>query len=224
MNMSTVIFIGVLCLAWLLIKMAPRLLVRQVARFAAKKVGEKALAKVPEQIKLSRISTPQWKDEAVIQQQATPLVRVGFSDLGTYSVDKMPGVLIRMMFQPQTYVAAQITEHPRAGNWIEFATRYNDGGSDFLSTLPDQGIVSPPFVRNVRAAKGTPADSLYQQHLQTRRSSGIKPVSANSAIHEFEEAYIRYMIWKNDTGLSPEEVARQAVEWSKAKQQAAGRS
>lgn len=218
------IFIGALVVLWLLIKIAPRLLVRRVAQVVLKQLGKRALAKVPEQIKLSRVSTPQWKDEAAIQQQAAPLVRAGFADLGTYTVDKMPGVLIRMMFQPQTYVAAQITEHPRAGNWIEFATRYNDDGSDFLSTLPDQGIVAPPFVRNVRAAKGTPTDSLYQQHLQTRRSSGIKAVSPSSAIHEFEEGYMRYMIWKNDTGLSAEEVAHRAREWAKAKRAGAGQS
>jgi len=170
------------------------------------------------------VAAPQWNDEATMQQQAAPLVRAGFNDLGTYSVDKMPGVLLRILFQPQTYVSAQICEHPKGGGWTEFATRYTDGSSDFLTTLPDQGIVPPPFVRTNRAAKGTPSDSLYQQHLKQRKSSVIKPVSQNDVIHEFEDAYVRYMIWKNNTGLSPEEVAHRALEWSKAKKQAAGKS
>ncbi len=224
MTFSGLIFIGALCLIWIALKIAPKFFVRQVARAAFKEVGKHALAKVPEQIKLSRVSIPQWKDETTIQQQAAPLVRAGFSDLGTYSVDKMPGVQIRMMFQPQTYVTAQITEHPKAGNWIEFATRYADGSSDFLSTLPDHGIVPPPFVRTVRAAKGTPTDSLYQQHLQTRKASGIKPVSQNDVVHEFEDAYMRYMIWKNDTGLSAEEVAHRAREWAKGNRVGAAQS
>lgn len=224
MSMSSLIFIAVLFVAWVLIKVAPRLLVRQVARFAATKVGESALAKVPEQIQLSRVAAPQWKDGAAIQQQATPLVRAGFNDLGAYSVDKMPGVLIRMLFQPQSYVTAQITEHPKAGNWIEFATRYTDGSGDFLTTLPDQGIAPPPFVRTNRADKSIPIDRLYQQHLHQRKSSGIKPVSQNDVVHEFEDAYMRYMIWKNNKGLSPEEVAQAALKWARAKGQAAGRS
>jgi hypothetical protein len=133
-------------------------------------------------------------------------------------------VLVRILFQPQTYVAAHIAEHPKASNWIELATRYNDGGSDFLTTLPDQGITPPPFVRTVRANKSTPTDSLYQQHLQQRKSSGIKPVNPNDVAHEFEDAYMRYMVWKNNKGLKPEEVAQVVQKWAKAKQQAAGQS
>jgi len=224
MSVSTLIFIAALFMAWVLIKIVPKLFVRQVGRLTLRAIGQDALAKVPEQIQLSLVAGAQWKDAAAIQQQASPLVRAGFDDLGTYNVDKMPGVLVRILFQPQTYVAAHITEHPKASNWIEFATRYTDGGSDFLTTLPDQGIASPPFVRTARADKGTSTDSLYQQHLRQRKSSGIKPVSQNDVAHEFEDAYMRYMIWKNNKGLKPEEVAKVALRWAKAKQHSAGRS
>ena len=124
----------------------------------------------------------------------------------------------------QTYVAAHLTEHPKAGGWIEFATRYSDGSSDFLTTLPDQGIAPPPFVRNARADKSTPTDRLYQQHLEQRKSSGIKAVTPSEVVHEFEDAYLRYMVWKSNKGLSPEEVAHVASRWVKAKRQAAGQA
>lgn len=224
MNAHTLLYIAVLAVAWVLIKIAPRLLVRQVGRVALTAIGKDALAKAPEQIRLSHVTVPQWQDAATIDRQASSLVRVGFNDLGTYSVDKMPGALVRILFQPQTHVAAHLTEHPKVGNWIEFATRYSDGGSDFLTTLPDQGITSPPFVRTVRADKNTPANSLYQQHLSQRKSSGIKPVGQNDVAHEFEGAFMRYMVWKANKGLTPEEVARVVEKWAQAKQQAAGRS
>jgi hypothetical protein len=224
MSLSTMIFISVLVLVWILIKMAPRLLVRQVARVILGALGKQALAKVPDQITLSRVDAPQWTDATAIQQQAAPLVRAGFNDMGTYSIDKMPGVLMCILFQPQTFVSAQICEHPKAGSWIEFATRYNDGSSDFLTTLPDQGITPPPFVRTVRGDKSTPAETLYQQHLRQRKSSGIKPVNPNDVGHEFEEAYLRYLVWKNNRGLKPEEVAQLVQKYARAKQQAAGRS
>ena len=48
--MSTLAFIGILLLTWVLIRrVLPMLIVRQVGRFALKKVGESAIAKVPEQ-------------------------------------------------------------------------------------------------------------------------------------------------------------------------------
>jgi len=224
MNTSSLIYIGVLVVLWLVIKVAPKLFVRQVARVAFKQVGEKALANVPEQIQLTKIAFPQWKDEAAMQQQLPPLLRAGFNDLGGYTVDKMPGVMVRILFQPQTYVAAHIFEHPKAGSWIELATRYTDGGSDFLTNMPDQGIQPPPFVRTARAAKGTPTDALYQQHLQQRQPSGIKPVSPNDVAHEFEDSYMRYMVWKNNKGLSAQEVATVALKWAKAKGAGAGQS
>jgi hypothetical protein len=224
MSMSALVAIGLLFLAWVFIKrVLPMLIVRQVGRFALKKVGESAMAKVPEQIQFTCVPAPQWKDEAAMQRQATPLVRAGFSDLGTYSVDKM-GALIRILFQSQTHVSAQICEHPRSGGWTEFATRYIDGGSDYLTTLPDQGVAPPPFVRTSRADKSTPTDRLYQQHLAQRKSGGIKPVAASEVVPEMEDAYLRYMVWKNNKGLTPEEVAHVTVKWAKAKQQAAGQS
>jgi hypothetical protein len=225
MSISAWVVIGFLFLAWVFVKrVLPRLIVRQVGRLALNKVGESAIARVPEQIRITRAPAPQWKDEAAMQQSAAPLVRAGFSDLGTYGVDKMPGVLMRILFHPQTYVSAQICEHPRSGGWTEFATRYTDGGSDFLTTMPDQGITPPPFVRTNRADKSTPTDRLYQQHLAQRKPSGIKPVTASETVPEMEDAYMRYMVWKNNKGLTPEEVARVTVNWAKAKQQAAGQS
>src|SRR5215831_10410276 len=82
----TLIIIGVLAAAWMFLKLAPRLLVRQVFRLIFRAIGKDALTNVPEQIHLSRATTPQWNDPAAIQLQATPLVRAGFLDQGTYSV------------------------------------------------------------------------------------------------------------------------------------------
>lgn len=225
MGMSTLVVIGILFLAWMFIKrVLPKLTARQEGNSAHKEVGENAIAKVPEQIQFTRAAAPHWKDEATMQKQATPLLRAGFSDLGIYNVDKMPGVLIRILFQTRTRVSAQICEHPRTGGWIELATRYTDGGSDFLTTLPDQGIAPPPFVRTSRAEKITPAEHLYQQHLTQRKSGGIKPIAASEVIQEMENAYVRYMVWKHNKGLRLEELAQVTAKWAKAKQQAAGQS
>ena len=48
MSMSALVVIGILFVAWVFIKrVLPMLIVRQVSRFALKKVGENAMAKVP---------------------------------------------------------------------------------------------------------------------------------------------------------------------------------
>ena len=215
------IFIGVLVAMF--IKMAPRLFVRNAAGVDVEDIVRRALTNVPEQIHLSRIELAQWKDEAAMQAQVSPLIHTGFEDLGTYTVDKMPGLLLRILFQPETCVSAQICEHPKAGVWIEFATRYNDGSSDFLTTLPNQGITPPPFSRTVHANSSTPTDSLYQQHLQKRKPDGIKQIAPSDVIHEFEKSYACHVVWKRNIGLKPEEAAQVALRWANARKQAAGK-
>jgi hypothetical protein len=194
-----------------------RMLVRQVGRQALSEVGRRALARVPEQITLSRVDSPVWKNAAAVEQ-VTPLVRVGFNDLGTYSVDKMPGVLIRVLFQPQTYVAAHVYDHPRVGSWVEFATRYTDGSSHTLTALPPTGLDHPVWVRIIRADKNVPTDQLYQQFLREREGHNIKQVAPEDVVHEFEDSYLRLMIWRQNTGITPEEVAQVALKWARKPQ------
>ena len=166
-----------LFIVYILKSQLPRMLVRHVGRQALSEVGRRALARVPEQIALSRVTSPAWKNGAAVEQQAGPLLRAGFSDVGTYSVDKMPGVLIRVLHHPQTYVATHIYDHPRVGSWVEFVTRYTDGSSHSLTTLPPTGLHNPTWVRMIRADKSAPTDQLYQQFLREREWHNIKHVA-----------------------------------------------
>ncbi len=214
---STALLALVIALAvvYILKSQLPRLLVRQVGRQALSEVGRRALARVPEQITLSRQNSPAWKNGAEVEKQAGPLLRSGFTDLGSYSVDKMPGVLIRVLYQPEKYVAAHIYDHPRVGSWVEFATRYTDGSSHTLTTLPPTGLDHPAWVRMIRADKNVPTDQLYEQFLRQRAWHNIKQVDAGAVIHEFEDAYLRLMIWRQNTGITPEEVAQVALKWAR---------
>ena len=47
-------------------------------------------------------------------------------------------------------------------------------------------------------------------------------IQADEVIHEFEDAYLRHMIWRQNTGITPEEVAQVAVKWASKRAKAAG--
>jgi hypothetical protein len=206
-----------------IVVLVPRIMMRHIARQALSEVGKRALARVPEQINLSRDDDAPIKNLPEVEGQARPLLAAGFKDLGTYSVDKMPGVYIRMLHHPETHVAAHIYDHPRVGSWIEFASRYTDGTSHTLTTLPPTGLEHPSWVRTIRADKSMVTDQLYQQFLKQRERHNIKAVSAEEVVHEFEEGYLRIMIWRQNSGITPEEVAKVALKWMKKTQaQAAG--
>jgi hypothetical protein len=207
---------------YILMKVLVRLFVRKVVRGALSAIGQRALNRTPDQIKLARTDSPAWTNGPAVEQRAAPLRNAGFRDLGVYSVDKMPGVLIRLMYHPESFVEAHIYDHPRVGSWIEFASRYTDGSSHTLTTLAPTGLDRPAWVRTIRADKGTPTDQLYSQFKTQREWHNIKPVAVNEVVHEFEDAYLRFMIWRQNAGISPEEVGRVALKWAEKKAKAAG--
>lgn len=192
------------------------LLLRSAARTALSDIGQQALMKQPDTITLSRLSDPGWKDAAAIDALAQPLLTAGFSDLGVYSIDKMPGVKVRMLFQDDTAVAAHLCEHPKAGVWPELVTRYDGGSSHSISALPATGIELPPWVKIIRLP-GTPTGELYQRLLRERSSVAIKRITRGDVVREFEEGYLRQMIWMKNKGISPEEVAAVVKKWAEKK-------
>jgi hypothetical protein len=221
MNMTILV---ALIIAWAAIFVLKRLIgqlvVRKAGRAALSEVGKRALARVPQRVSLAKTEFPKWTNESAVEQQAAPLRKEGFTDLGVYTVSTIPGVMIRMMAQPQTYVAAHIYDHPKSGSWTEFVTRYNDGSSHSLSTLPPTGMDRPDWFRKIQADKNTPTDQLYRQFLTQRERHGIKPVAPEDTIRRFEENYAKLAEWRQQRGITPQEVANVAVGWLQKKQAA----
>lgn len=222
MNMT--IFVA-LMVAWAAIFVLKRVVGQLIVKNSTvlSEVGKRALARVPQQVSLQKTEFPKWTHEAAVEQQFAPLRKEGFTDLGVYTVSTIPGVMIRMMAQPETYVAAHIYDHPKSGSWTEFATRYNDGSSHSLSTLPPTGMDHPDWFRKIQADKNTPTDQLYRQFLTQREWHGIKAMAPEDTIREFEEYYAKLSVWRQQRGITPQEVAHVAVA-RLYKKQAAGTS
>jgi hypothetical protein len=221
MNMTILL---ALLVAWgviiVLKQVAKQALLRKAGRAALSEVGKRALTRVPQQVALLKTDSPTWTHAAEVEQQAAPLRKEGLTDLGVYTVNTIPGVLIRMMAHPMTYVAAHIYDHPKSGSWTEFVTRYNDGSSHSLSTLPTTGMDHPEWFRKIQADKNTPNDQLYRQFLTQREWHGIKPVAPEDSIREFEENYGKLAAWRQERGITPKEVAHVALKWLDKKQAA----
>jgi hypothetical protein len=219
--MNTTIFLALvaaLAALFLLKRVLTYLLLRRAGRQALAEVGKRAVTKLPEYISLSPVSAPEWTNQELVRQQAEPLLRCGFQNAGIYSVDKMPGVLIRMMCQPQAGVAAHIYDHPRSGSWTEMVTRYNDGSTHAVSTLAPNGMKQPEWFRKIQADKAVPTDKIYERFLSMRQQQGIKYVTTGDVVREFEEVYHKLALWRQEAGISPQEVAYVAVKWMKEKQ------
>jgi hypothetical protein len=214
MNRTILELVIALAALYFFMKFFVRFFVRVLVRNWLTKIGRKSLARTPQQVSLARVDSPAWTNGPAVEQLAAPLRDAGFRDLGGYSVDTRPGLLIRMMHHPETFVSAHIFDRPTNDVTVEFASRYTDSSSHTLTTMPATGVKSAPWVRTIRADKGTPSDQLYLQFKTQREWHNIKAVAADEVIHEFEDEYRRAMVWRQNEGLAPEEVARVAVQWA----------
>ena len=218
MNAAVILALVTAVSAILLFKrVLTHLFIRRAGRQALQEVGKRALTKLPVFVSLARVENPDWTNEELVRQQAEPLLRCGFEDAGVYSVDKMPGVLIRMMCQPQTGVAAHVHDHPRQGSWIEMVTRYEDGSTHAVVTLPPTGLKTAEWFRKIYADKAVPTDQIYKRYLTQRRQDNVKHVPTSEIVREFEDVYHRLALWRHEAGISPQEVARVAVKWAEKK-------
>jgi hypothetical protein len=218
-NFNTILLLVVLLIVWKFFgkRILAFVLTRSVARGALLKIGNDAVQKQPDWITLERVSDAAWTNPATANDLIQPLLSHGFTDAGSYTVDKMPGVKLAILIKPDEHITAHVYEHPKAGTWIELVTRYQDGTCQTVSTLPSTGIQPPPWVKTVRAAKA-PAMDLVRQLTFVRRSGDMKKIEAGEAVREFEEGYAKSIVWQKNNGLTPEEVASVVRDWAANKE------
>jgi hypothetical protein len=120
-SLYKLLFLVALLIIWKLFgkRIVALVLVRSAAQGALNDIGKKAINAQPAFVNLARNEFPQFTNPAGIDELKNPLVASGFDYVGTFSVDKIPGVKIAMLAKPDDYVTAYIYEHPKAGIWIE---------------------------------------------------------------------------------------------------------
>ncbi len=213
-TMKAILILGALLFFWKLFgkKLLSFFLLRGVSRAALSKIGEAAVSGQPDSVSLHRLSSEPWKDNTV-PTMISELKMIGFMDAGTYSVNPMPGVKVCLMVSSKDSAVANLFEHPKASPWIEFVTRYQDGTNATLATSPSTGLARPSWLTTMRAPKGSARD-LAQTFLSDRPFKAMKTVTLDNAVQGFEEGYARYMSWRKETKVKPEEVAPTVKRWA----------
>jgi hypothetical protein len=213
MNLPTIIISLVLLILALPIlrRVIKLLLARFIIGAGLKAVGKDAMATQPDAIHLVLLPSAPWKNSEAITRLAQPLLGRGFSATGDYSIPELPGVLVRFLMNAEHSVFACVYEHPKAGTWMELATRYQDGTGATFSMMRDRGIEHRPQNVVVHAPGATPGE-LLERMLRERPSKPLVQLSAEKIVQLFENAWREQITWqKNKGGLSAKEVARVIV-------------
>lgn len=175
-----------------------------------KDVGRQALAEQPDLIRLAPRPGHHWKNVAAMTRLADPLIARGFTDLGPYSVDTMPQVMIRFLVNPAVSIYACVYEHDKAGVWVDLVSRYEDGSRATFTTAPATGMDQRPEDTAVRVP-GASADALYGRMLVERPQRPLVRLEGVEVIALFEASYAEEIGWRKGRGISAREVGNVIV-------------
>jgi hypothetical protein len=202
------VLVAVLVFLTLFRRVLPAILLKLGFTTFLKAVGTTAVSAQPDTIALTKLPAARWRNPADIEKLVRPLLNAGFTDAGVYSIAQMPGVLVQFLIKSGDNVVAQVHEHPRAGSWVEFITRFQDGTCCVLSTMRDTGLKRPDWITTIRPAALQPTDELYRRLVMERKNAFTKAITADTAPREYEAGYARYMAWRKGTEITAEEVVK----------------
>ncbi|TMQ71935.1 MAG: hypothetical protein E6K80_04130 [Candidatus Eisenbacteria bacterium] len=181
-----------------------------IAALAGKQIGQKALAKQPDTIRLERRDLSAWKQPAALRARMDPLLTRGFADAGIHAVGEMPGLVIQLLANAREGFYAAIYEHPRAGHWLDIYSHYQDGTSATFTTARPHGIAPRPGHLSIHC-QGVDASSVLDRALAQRPRQAVKPVSIDHAAPVFERAYAEGVAYRKGVGISRGEVVKTAL-------------
>ncbi len=176
----------------------------------AEDIGRKAVEKQPDRVHLLRRGPQVWAQPDDAGALATPLLENGFDDAGTFAVNEMPGVFVRLLCDSRNGMMGVVYEHPRAGHWVELTTRYTNGDSASFTTTRPTGLRPLPG-HAILHAPGVDAGALLHRALTERPKGATKPVNSGTAVQLFEECYAECIARRKKQGVGAKEVVQVAA-------------
>ena len=208
--MKTILaLLGALFVIPILIRLGAQLFVRTVVVKTAESIGRQAVDQQPDHIHLTRRGPQVWANAGRAEALANPLLATGFEDAGTYAIDEMPNIYVRLLVDANHSITAAIYEHPRAGQWLELTSRYVDGTSASFNTLKATGLQHRPGHQSVNAPGLEPA-ALLERSLSERPQKALVKVNSGEVVSRFEDGYAQGIAWRKRRGVSAAEVVQVA--------------
>lgn len=153
--------------------------------------------RLPDHIRLIRIA-PEGARFAGANSSAEALAAVGFEDAGTWAIEGMSELGLRLLAHPPQAMLAAVYVHARVDHWIELVTLYADGEQVSFTNLAGGDLAPRPGHTVIRMHDANPHD-LYARAFSERPMGVLRPVSSVSAPSHVENAYARWRAWRRST-------------------------
>ena len=163
----------------------------------------------PARIHLHQREKIRWNDEGAVNRLLQCLWPLGFQDAGSYEIPELSNVKLRALARPEEHLWAIVYEHPQAGVWMDFVTRYADGGSLTTANAPHGSELEQRPGHEKIHAPNLSAAELYRHHLETRRTDvAYTPVAPENFVAEFEKSYADELDWRLGRGVVTDDELR----------------
>ncbi len=181
---------------------------RQLFRDLQRHAQDAAGNLTPPRIHLDEVDAIDWEDEEGIEELLEPLPGLGFEDAGLYEFREMSGIRLQAWVNPEQAAFAVVYEHPVAGVWMDFVSRYDDGTRITFTNTAHGGSLDHQPGHSIERRAGLDPRSLYREFLEARPPRPAMPVRADEFVAVFEKAYADEMDWRNGRGGSTEREIR----------------
>ena len=158
------------------------------ARMLADRLRPQALAAQPDHSYLMRVSEPRWRHEEPRETAERALAAAGFAEAGVYVVREMPDLTLGLHSHSGEQAYAILYDHPRAGFWAEFVTRYADGTLATYTTLEPAEVDLPEGCVYV-SEPGLSLAELWKRMLAERPKKDMRECTRARAAQDFERGY-----------------------------------
>lgn len=162
----------------------------------------------PARLHLVPLEGPEWKDPEAVRQPAEVLAKRGFEEVGSFTTREMPFLRLRGFVRSESQSYAVVYEHDQAGVWMDYVSRYADGGSVTFSNSPKGGTLDQRPGHQKSYYPGEDAVALLDRFLAQRPNRPMLEVSKENFVLSFEKAYADEMDWRNARGYSEDEIRR----------------
>ena len=158
------------------------------ARLFADRARRDVLSEQPERIDLLRVADPKWPHDDARKLAETQLASAGFAEAGVYVVREMPELTLGLHAHVSEKAYAILYDHPRAGFWSEFVTRYEDGTLATFTTLEPAEVDMPEGSVLVAEPKLS-VTLLWKRMLADRPQKPMLDCNRARAAQDFEKGY-----------------------------------
>jgi hypothetical protein len=157
-------------------------------RLFADRLRAQALAEQPDHIYLLRVAEPNWRHDDPRVLAETQLATAGFAEAGVYVVREMPDLTLGLHAHAAEKAYAILYDHPRAGFWTEFVTRYEDGTLATFTSLEPAEVDLPDGSVHVSLPQLSPT-LLWKRMLADRPQKPMLECTRARAAQDFEKGY-----------------------------------